>query len=274
MIALSAPSPVDDDDYLLRICKEPPWSAQHGLWLWCYHAYRHYGGNPWAIAKSQFSTTIGDEQRKLYENRKSGKRLNDLRKTQLASCPMCGSPGTGTLDHFLPKETFPEFAVMAANLVPACTHCNSSAKGRKYQGANTEEWPLHPYFDTLAQSAIWQVRIIPPYQAATFEATPYSSHPPNILRRLVFHLSFVLGPQFNRACTNLWATLPQVIRDLTVMDGPVSLGDVYLNLTTLLKIDQASMGTNAWQTAFHRGVLGDAAAQAFIASQASILTKS
>ncbi|MGY3494386.1 HNH endonuclease [Bradyrhizobium sp. USDA 4502] len=274
MIALGAPSSVEDDSYLLSICKEPPWSALHSLWTQCYQEYRTHGGNPWSLDQSKFAPNIGNEQRLLYENRKAGKRLKDLRQQQLASCPMCGSPGTGTLDHFLPKETFPEFSVMAANLVPACTHCNSGAKGRKYRGASSDEWPLHPYFDTLAQSAIWQVRVVSPYQAATFEAIPYSTHPPAVLKRLTFHLGFVLGPQFTRACTNLWVTLPQIIRNLTDMHGPVSRLDVYSGVATLLKISQVSMGVNAWQTAFYRGILGDSAAHVFIASQASVLTKS
>lgn len=274
MISLGAPSPIEDDKYLLKICKEPPWSAHYNLWSWCYYAYRHHGGNPWSINKSQFPQAIGDEQRQLYENRKSVKRFNDLRNQQLPSCPMCGSPGTGTLDHFLPKETFPEFSVMAANLVPACTHCNSSAKGRKYQGASSDEWPLHPYFDTLAKSAIWQVRVNPLYQAATFDAVPYLTHPPAVLKRLAFHLDFVLGSQFQRACASLWATLPQVISDLTAIGGPIAVSDVHSGLTTLLRIDQISMGANAWRTAFHRGLLGEPSAQGYVASEASKLAKS
>jgi 5-methylcytosine-specific restriction endonuclease McrA len=274
MIALGAPSATEDENYLLKICKQSPWPSHHGVWLQCYQLYRSHGGNPWNIAGSQFPVSIGKEQRQLYESRKSVKRFTDIRNQQLASCPMCGSPATGTLDHFLSKDTFPEFSVMAANLVPACTHCNSSAKGRKYQGADLDEWPLHPYFDTLAQSAIWRVRIIPPYQAATFEAVPYSNHPPAVHKRLAFHLKFVLGLQFIRSCTNLWATLPQVIRDVTDKNTPVSVMDVSSTLALRLKINQASLGMNAWQTAFHRGLLGDLSAHIYLASQASILAKS
>jgi hypothetical protein len=115
----------------------------------CYHAYRIHGGNPWSIAGSKFSEAMGAIQQKLYENRKSVARFKRLRGQQVSSCPMCGSSVTGALDHFLPKEAFPEFSVMAANLVPACTSCNSSVKGRTYKGASPAEWLIHPYFDTL-----------------------------------------------------------------------------------------------------------------------------
>jgi hypothetical protein len=113
-------------------------------------------------------------------------RFKKRRGQQVASYPMCGSSVTGALDHFLPKETFPEFSVMAANLVPACTNCNSSVKGRTYKGESPEEWLIHPYFDMLARSDLWEVRIIQPYPAARFEAVPSSHHPPSIQKRVAF----------------------------------------------------------------------------------------
>ncbi|WP_456797488.1 HNH endonuclease [Bradyrhizobium sp. USDA 4473] len=91
---------------------------------------------------------------------------------QLQSCPMCGSSVTGSVDHFLPKEDFPEFSLMAANLVPACSHCNSGAKRQTYKGASADERFLHPYFDALAAKPLWLTKIIGPYSAARFEAAP------------------------------------------------------------------------------------------------------
>jgi hypothetical protein len=165
MIVLTAPSSAEDDAYLNKICAEPGWSAYLSLWASCYDAYRTLGGNPWSIVGSKFSKALGAIQQKLYENRKSVTRFKSLRSQQVAICPMCGSSVTGALDHFLPKETFPEFSVMAANLVPACTSCNSSVKGRTYKGESSEEWLIHPYFDTLASSNLWEVRIVQPYPA-------------------------------------------------------------------------------------------------------------
>ncbi|AVH14718.1 hypothetical protein [Acinetobacter indicus] len=40
-------------------------------------------------------------------------------------CSLCGSPAAGTLDHFLPKDTYPEFSIFSKNLIPACK-CNFS----------------------------------------------------------------------------------------------------------------------------------------------------
>ena len=76
------------------------------------------------------------------------KHLEDLRNSSPDICPMCGSSHAGTLDHILPKEDFPEWAVFSWNLVPAC-ECNIN-RGRTLVGnrANNERI-LHPYFDTI-----------------------------------------------------------------------------------------------------------------------------
>lgn len=65
--------------------------------------------------------------------------------TEHLLCPMCGSMHSGTLDHYLPKNGFPIFAVFSKNLVPACK-CNSKRK-EILLGAHPGERVLHPYFD-------------------------------------------------------------------------------------------------------------------------------
>lgn len=46
-------------------------------------------------------------------------------KTNFHICSLCGSPASGTLDHFLPQNLYPEFSIFSKNLIPACK-CNSS----------------------------------------------------------------------------------------------------------------------------------------------------
>ena len=72
--------------------------------------------------------------------------IAELRKSASPDiCPMCGSPNTGTLDHYLPKKMYPEFAIFSQNLVPAC-NCNSS-RNDDVKGAAAGDRVLHPYFD-------------------------------------------------------------------------------------------------------------------------------
>lgn len=61
-------------------------------------------------------------------------------------CHFCGGLGhVRTLDHYLPKATFPAYSVHPNNLVPCCRDCNSG-KNAAF-GAHPHEQTLHPYLD-------------------------------------------------------------------------------------------------------------------------------
>ncbi|MCM5557496.1 HNH endonuclease [Pleomorphomonas sp. JP5] len=78
---------------------------------------------------------------------KPARELYDLIKVSAGGkCPLCGGVGSvRTLDHYLPKSTFPLYSVMPANLVPCCRDCNTD----KLDGfsESPDKQALHPYFD-------------------------------------------------------------------------------------------------------------------------------
>jgi 5-methylcytosine-specific restriction endonuclease McrA len=66
-------------------------------------------------------------------------------------CPYCLLRQPTSLDHFLPKDHFPEFSVLAWNLVYVCDPCNRK-KGNRFVGTPREV--INPYFDTLPDTAL------------------------------------------------------------------------------------------------------------------------
>src|SRR5262249_53874444 len=150
--------------------------------------YRNYRGDPWKINKTNFIPDVSEAQGALYVSQNQSARIKAIRDANLLSCPMCGSPVTGTLDHYLPRKVFPEFSVMAANLIPACTHCNSGKKRLIFKGTREYERFLHPYFDKVADAPIWLIRIAPPYRAATFEPSVISTVSDDLAKTVAFHL--------------------------------------------------------------------------------------
>lgn len=60
-------------------------------------------------------------------------------------CPLCAHRDVASLDHYLPKENYPEFAVLPVNLVPCCSGCN--AEKRAFIPNAEAEQLFHPYFD-------------------------------------------------------------------------------------------------------------------------------
>jgi hypothetical protein len=62
-------------------------------------------------------------------------------------CPLCGLRTVSTLDHHLPKASFPALAVTPINLVPACSDCNRAKIDILIVGP--DEQTIHPYFDDV-----------------------------------------------------------------------------------------------------------------------------
>lgn len=72
-------------------------------------------------------------------------------------CQWCLIDTWSDLDHFVPKETFPEFSVMARNLAPCCSKCNK-AKGDYWPPVGVVPEVLSLYYSSLLDR---------PYLAAT-----------------------------------------------------------------------------------------------------------
>ena len=91
--------------------------------------------------------------RSLDKNR-SHRFLRDeiLSKAILGFCPYCNARKADSLDHVLPRSVYPEFAVLAQNLVPSCDTCNRK-KGQmcyRYNGKNI----AHPYYVSIPTDPI------------------------------------------------------------------------------------------------------------------------
>lgn len=72
-----------------------------------------------------------------------------LKRIAVARCPFCGISESSTLDHYLPKEQYPEFAVYSANLVPACSPCNTRKRDKILDGDTDVRLFFHPHFDEI-----------------------------------------------------------------------------------------------------------------------------
>ncbi|MFD7523861.1 HNH endonuclease [Paenibacillus chitinolyticus] len=63
------------------------------------------------------------------------------------SCPYCGMDKPRTIDHYLPKSVYPEFAIFPPNLIPCCGHCNGK-KGVKWLLQGKRRF-LNFYYDDI-----------------------------------------------------------------------------------------------------------------------------
>lgn len=244
----------EDDAVVQKLAKKPEWSAAVNSWLAAYQQYRSHGGNPFQVKAEKFDPDVSAPQYALYDSRKSAGRISRLRKREgIRSCPMCGSPGTGTLDHYLPRDSYPEFSVMLANLVPTCSHCNTGGKGKVVHGKSPERF-IHPYYDTWAKTPIWMVRIEHPLAAATFTPVPMATLPPKKQKIVRFHLDKVLKDQFRLSMANRWSGYP---REIARRYPSRLLDDVVADIKLCLQIEYDANDFNSWTAGFFRGLLSN-----------------
>jgi hypothetical protein len=224
-----------------------------------YQQYLGAQGDALAIVPVALPEALGKSLISHYGSPPQGlTNIDDLREeSAVGTCPMCGSLHTWSLDHVLPKETHPAFAIFTPNLVPAC-HCNSK-RGTVLLGPNPGERILHPYFDdVLAERNL----------AARFD---YLGRAPRITIRLLcdprepafaaltFHLTkVVLRAGVQRYLIKRWA---RFVRQPSIVAA--NLEDRPPNPQVLVEIleherartDASRESKNNWDSVFLTGLL-------------------
>lgn len=179
-MATKLPLPLIDDLTLVyEIVKERTrnpnkdyFNCYKDTWKIRLNEYNHKNGNPENIINSTIVTYDKNKFINLYEN-PSGTFKTDVRDVieshHLNMCPFCGEAGRpGTLDHYLPKGKYPEFALLSTNLVPMCDICQrADHKGSKVFDSDFKRLFLHPYFDLVDNFEILVLKIIGPYDKGT-----------------------------------------------------------------------------------------------------------
>ncbi|EKO3516613.1 hypothetical protein LA983_001033 [Vibrio fluvialis] len=128
-----------------------------------YDEYDVHSSRLESIPASGFSGVYVEALTKCYTSKT--KELSELRDDLLYpdiedfdECPFCGIGEPTTLDHYLPKEEFPEYSVFSKNLIPICSACNSNYKGTKWKEGSNRIF-LHTYFDIIPDERFFKASI-------------------------------------------------------------------------------------------------------------------
>lgn len=79
--------------------------------------------------------------------------LKELNGGTRLRCPICGVTFANELDHYVPREKFPEFSANPLNIIPLCHDCNHT-KLAKWKDSNGFRMIFNAYFDELPQQKI------------------------------------------------------------------------------------------------------------------------
>jgi hypothetical protein len=110
-----------------------------------------------ATSESVAGVVTKEEMIRVYDQRMAGKggpgrAIYDKIKLLPHGdrCPFCDQRNVSTLDHILPKTSYPSLAVAPLNLVGACMECNKAKSSLAPK--NPEQVVFHPYFDDITAS--------------------------------------------------------------------------------------------------------------------------
>ncbi|MFJ4259973.1 hypothetical protein ACIP01_23860 [Pseudomonas monteilii] len=223
-----------------------------------YKQYVSAEGNAFIVAPVKISSTVGEYLKDHYKTPPKDldyiKKMRD--KSKYLGCPMCGSMLSGTLDHILPKNSYPEFSVFSQNLVQACL-CNTMRSESLVGSAN--ERILHPYFDECLSERLIQAHFedLGPVPRVTLKLSIDSAH--YNYSAVDFHVrEVVLKTGILGYLSTQWGNLIRkpslVIRSLE--KTPKSLMDLERALNKERDtIDEARNGKNTWDSVFVSGLL-------------------
>lgn len=178
-------------------------------------------------------------------------QLEVMRKRNgLVVCPSCGEPGRPrTLDHYLPKDIFPEFSVLLLNLTPMCDWC----QGEKLAGYVTEDGQkryIHPYFDDVDR-VLFSITFMPPFSTPSIDIAVRNDIPEDLRSLVMYHLE---GVDFLTRFKDYFSTrYMSVLRKAKTSreGGKRRLRDDF----TLFLENEEEKSINSWEAVLYRSIL-------------------
>ena len=227
-----------------------------------YNEYDRANGNAWRITDSTVADPLKKGLQKNYAKPPvTITFLEKLRKSSPDICPMCGSPSvSGTLDHILPQEDYPEFAIFSKNLVPAC-HCNSLRK-RALKGNAAEIRVFHPYYDHELNERLLSCQISPTPtfpQASIVLCHVNPEHPKS--ESLQFHVDKIIEPAgiirwLEKKWDNICTSRPSAVIHTINKRRLYNVTEMAECIEDAMKRNDESTGTpNNWESIFLKGLL-------------------
>lgn len=214
----------------------------------------------------------------------------------LGGCPYCGLPSNITLDHYLPRkiEAFPEYSILSANLVPACSTCQGKKsdfyvahekKLRLTRGARFRAKPgiskaikrsvrhvpkksarvkrsgtpiyriIHPYFDSFLLNPV--LSVCPSEKPNTFNVQACGRLRKAERELLNFHLSKLKVSERSSGVIYRWRNA--IIRDLSSIPIDFDRQSIMRELPRLLKsaLERAALAPNTIEPAYIKSLMNN-----------------
>lgn len=183
--------------------------------------------------------------------RTKGRAIYDQLKARhpYRRCLLCGHGEITSLDHHLPKASFPLHTVCPVNLVPACSRCNQ-AKGDRI-GNTGGERTLHPYYDRPGSAGRYLFATVDQWPVQ-FHVRPLPTWSTELTERVEHHFTvFKLTQRYSEFSVPMVAGFRWIHRQIKNKNGAQALTAHLLEDATE---HVSTHGLNAWETALRYGL--------------------
>jgi hypothetical protein len=182
---------------------------------------------------------------KFRDERLSGKLFDELILLAAGDCPYCGLDTPRTLDHCLPKSSYPHLSVSPLNLVPSCTDCNilksdtvgASINAYSDTWAGTVPWLLAQMDDPTAPGLLKFSAKMPPGWPPAYQVAVENAFESNSLKQ-----------RYHDRAKIRWNTYESMYRSIASKHGIEAIRD-HLSLEADAN---ATQRLNGWEAAAYR----------------------
>lgn len=182
------------------------------------------------------------------------KEIQDIHSKAL--CCYCGISQPTTIDHYLPKGLFPEFAVYSYNLIPCCYICNNLKDEKWKHPVTKHRMFINFYFDNVPNEIYLYARIINKNNAFLVEYYYLAPNNDVIFKIVDTHLTELQITNRLETTSNSYIDgVYQQNQDALSKgnDGDVLRIALELNNQTLERLH----GVNFWQVVLNKAILNN-----------------
>ncbi len=261
------PLDIDDIQIMQNLCNKtstassPYLSQEYLVMKLQYEKYIRNSGIPWLCPKKNISNLLASKLEYHYE-KSSPKALFDFipkirNELSPRACPMCGSLGVSSVDHYLPRTDYPEWAIFSKNLVPAC-NCNSK-RSNNVCGIQPNERVFHPYYDDALLNRLISCHFSGELEAPTIKVTGLDVANVSI-DMTEYHLNEVVRKtNIENWLEDTWEQLRLYPSSIIVNiddDQLITIDELIIKLNKLLGKHDRQHGTpNNWYSIFFHGLI-------------------
>ena len=232
--------------------------AQHrGDVAAAFHVYCRYSGDGASLEPISVAAAVAqalETNFDLLDTNRSHSYIRDeiLGSARHHACPYCNVATVDTLDHVLPKKLYPEFSVLAQNLVPSCSTCNRKKGTTCFHSSGFSL--MHPYFARVPIGAILVVAVTVTAQEVTWS---YSLQQNTSITNADFEPIANTFALLELADRYGKVSIGEIIDIISGFDEFYSNGDaatVRAFFRQLAASSQKSRGSNYWKTVILRAL--------------------